>query len=323
MAEIREEAVEIRDKVILRGTLTLPEGASEENNVPAFIIMGGMAEGDRNGNFPEQKAMPNMYRDLAHHLTELGFATLRCDRRGTWKSSGEQMKSGVVEGVEDLVAQVKYLEQNHSIDYHRIYACGHSEGALLCTLLPLKHQVKGLILLSGAGMTLEEQMNYQREQMMAEREKQKSVKKFIDKLWASEQALIKKQEKLKELVLASKKDVISFQLNKYPAKWYREHFSYKTESLLNAIGDAGCPVLALTGDKDVQSSTKPIELLKERGYPNVTCGVVPDMDHLLKECTAEKSMLRLNQNYAESMEKPLHPVLLAIIDSWIEENHLV
>ncbi|WP_421864222.1 alpha/beta hydrolase [Parvibaculum sp.] len=131
----------------LFGTLTMPDGKAP---VDAALILAGSGPTDRDGNFPSGRN--NSLKLLAHALGERGIASLRIDKRGVGDSIGaapEEEKLRAETYVEDAVRWLDLLEKEPRI--RRIVALGHSEGALLATLAPERHEVAGLVLLTASG----------------------------------------------------------------------------------------------------------------------------------------------------------------------------
>lgn len=58
--------------------------------------------------------------------------------------------------IEDATAVIRYAKSFPFVDDERIIVCGHSEGAMIATLLSSQEKVVGLILLGGAAMSLKD-----------------------------------------------------------------------------------------------------------------------------------------------------------------------
>jgi uncharacterized protein len=153
-----EEEVTIKGKYPLAATLGIPVG---EGFFPAVVIVAGSGTGDRDGNIKKAKFMPNMYRDLAHLLGEQGFVTLRADKRGTGKSGGDFITTGMHDLVDDILSLAAYLEEHPKVE--RVILLGHSEGCTLITAANAKHPVDGLIFLSGGAESLNDALKRQRD----------------------------------------------------------------------------------------------------------------------------------------------------------------
>ncbi|MGS2777664.1 hypothetical protein ACVBAX_09815 [Robertmurraya sp. GLU-23] len=83
---MRETEVVIQSKVKLSGSLTLPDRVQQKS--PSILIIPGTGKLNRDGKV-NKKLDLNLYKQLAQFFTELGFITLRYDKRGVGKSEGD------------------------------------------------------------------------------------------------------------------------------------------------------------------------------------------------------------------------------------------
>jgi pimeloyl-ACP methyl ester carboxylesterase len=139
MLELELE-IEAADAVI-SGTLCLP---SDRGPFPSVLMLPGSGPLDRNENIDGQCL--NIFNAIAHHLVEIGFASLRYDKRGCAKSTGEYFQAGYFDFVEDAVACFDRMKRHPLCASDQIYALGHSEGTLTAMHLSLqRHEVAGII----------------------------------------------------------------------------------------------------------------------------------------------------------------------------------
>ena len=73
---------------------------------------------------------------LADYLTRKGIAVLRCDDRGTGKSTGDHAKANSVDFAGDVRAQIAFLKERK--DIKDIGLIGHSEGGLIAPMVAAK-----------------------------------------------------------------------------------------------------------------------------------------------------------------------------------------
>lgn len=137
------------------------------------------------------------------------------------------------------------------------------------------------------------------------------------RLALSEAKLKKQQDELYNLMLNSTGDTVKFKMQKMPAKWFREHFQVSIEEVLNHLRNAECKILAVTGDKDVQARYTDLERIEALGNKNITCRVIKNMDHMMKEFSGEKTVLDLMKQYKKEIGAPMHPELKASIENWL------
>ncbi|WP_338753157.1 alpha/beta hydrolase [Bacillus sp. FJAT-52991] len=304
--------VMVQGKYVLSATLTIPENEHEQH--PAVVIVSGTGTADRDGNM--KNFQMNIYKELAEFFSSLGFVTIRYDKRGVAKSKGDADKTGMFDLVDDVMSQVDFLRSLSYVDPNRIVLLGHSEGCILTTIAHSKSPVAGLILLAGAGTSLKTAMEYQNRGVAEEVKKMKGVKGFLLRKLVSEKKVMEKQQKFFDKILSSKEDVIKLQFKKFPAKWLREHLHYTDGAILNHLKETTCPVLAITGEKDVQTKAADLQTVAALGKDNIHCHVVKDMDHVLREYTGEKSVLNVKKQYKNQIGKPTHPQLEEEIKKW-------
>lgn len=154
--KFREENIVVKGKFDLGATITIPENKSEK--MPAVVIVCGTGTGDRDGNIKKKKLNMNLYKDLAHFFTKLGFVTIRYDKRGVGESKGSHIETGFNDLVDDIISNIKYLENLEYVD--KIILCGHSEGSMLVSVTNKRHPVDGVIQIAGAGMCIRKALEF-------------------------------------------------------------------------------------------------------------------------------------------------------------------
>lgn len=310
------EEVFIEGQVKLGVTVTKPTSTEKES--PAVVIIGGTGSLNRDGN--GLGFTMNLYRDMAESLSTLGFVTARYDKRGVGKSEGDRYKSGVTELVEDVKSVVSFLKKQSYVDPDRILLVGHSEGCILATLVAEEISVAGMILLSGAGVSLKTSMEEQARFLLDEVQETRGIKGKLLRLTINEKSVVQKQQNLFKRVTGTKEDAIRIQLMKFPAKWLREHLSYTDADLQARLDQAAVPILAVTGDKDVQTDYRNLRALETLGENHITVRTIPDMDHMLKQFSGKMSVLDVKKQYRQEIAQPLHPELTETIRDWTSQS---
>lgn len=311
-----EEQVTINGDVVLKGTMAIPN--IEVNKLPAILIINGSGSADRDGNMKKPLMNANIYKSLAHFVTSLGFITLRYDKRAVGESGGDPLTSGMMDLVNDINSNIKFLQSHHRVVKDKIILIGHSEGCILATIASSMNEIGGLVLLAGAGTNIWEPMKYQNAQILEEIKTMKGLKGFLLRLALKENKLKKQQQDLFDTMINSKGDTVRYKGKKMPAKWFREHFKYSSEEVLTLLSNSKCPVIAITGDKDVQANSEDLKRLEKLDKDNIKCVVIENMDHMLKEFTGEKTVLNLMKQYKEEILKPMHPELSKVLEQWLE-----
>lgn len=312
----KEEQVEIKGKVLLKGTLSIPE--TTEEKAPAVLIIAGSGPGNRDGNIPKAKLNLNMYKMFADQFTDVGFISLRYDKRGVGESEGDLDRAGMWDLVDDAESALQFLKSHENVDHNRIVVLGHSEGCMLATALNEREKVSGLILLAGAAETIEEATKRQRELAYKEINSKKGFQGWlIKKLKVTEKAE-KNTKKMFDKIVASDKDTIRVQIiAKMPAKWFREHFKY---DLFGAMEKITCPVLAITGSKDIQATPEKVYDVPKLVKGPTEVHVIDGMSHVLREQKGDISITKIKKAYQDQSRLPLHPELIEKIITWLKNE---
>ncbi|VEF46227.1 putative hydrolase [Bacillus freudenreichii] len=313
--EMEQQKVVIKGDVVLKGTLTLPK--TVEGLLPAIMLLPGSGNIDRNGNAVKGKFKFNIYRELAEYITTLGFATLRYDKRGVGESEGDSLRAGLWDAVSDAEAAVEWLASHPQVDPDRILVMGHSEGCIVGTALNERRPVNGLILLSGGGGGLRENLDIQRDQLNRDMRQAKGMKGFLYRSLKAPEKNEKQAKKMFNKMTSTNKDVIKVAgFVKLPAKYFREHFAY---DIVGGLKKITCPVLAINGLKDFQAGPDFLKRIPEHSQGKSTCVLVENMDHGLKEQLNPISALNFKKEYLASISKPIHQELIGHLSSWLNE----
>lgn len=313
-----EKKVVVNSKFDLAATLSIP--AKRDEKMPAVILISGTGKADRDGNMP--KFPMRIYKDLSDYFANQGFVTIRYDKRGVGKSNGEHLKTGFNDLVDDVLANINFLEGLEYVDADRIILCGHSEGTMIATIASTKHKVGGIVLIAGAGISMRTALEYQNWLVLQESKILPGLKGWIYRKAINEKNYLKNVNKIFDLCNRTDKDIVRFMFQKIPAKWFREHNRLKDEAIIQILSNSDCPVLAITGDKDVQANSDDIKRISAMKFSNVTCRIVSDMDHILRKYKGEKSVLNIKKQYTKEFSQPIHETLLNEIGEWTVRSGL-
>ncbi len=138
----------------LPGTLTLPKG---EGPFPAVVLVHGSGPQDRDETIGPNKP----FRDLAWGLASQGVAVLRYEKRTREHAARMAALKATLtfneETVEDAVAAVAVLRARKQIDPKRLFAIGHSLGAMAAPRIGERDpEIAGLVLLAANARPLED-----------------------------------------------------------------------------------------------------------------------------------------------------------------------
>ncbi|KFM98944.1 alpha/beta hydrolase [Bacillus clarus] len=303
--------VMVESEFTMQGTLTIPTYYSE--TYPAIILIGDRGKFDRDGNKGSLKV--NLYRELANYFTSLGFAVLRYDKRGTYKSKGNYCKASVTDFIDDATLWVRFLKEHPQINPKQVIIVGHGEGALLAPAICTKESVAGLVLLAGAAEPSNILLEKQREKGIHELEKMDGFTGWLIKTLKISQYIRTQNEIMKEKV----KNPIKFALNIKGVKSPREQLQYNVVTYLEQVS---CPVLAITGDKDVQVPPEHAKLIASYVNGEAEWHIIPNMNHILRKYEHKHTMIRLRQEYKSLMDKSIEEELLHVMKEWLKRHYL-
>ncbi|WP_246939357.1 alpha/beta hydrolase [Bacillus pinisoli] len=311
---MKEMQVTIPSMYKLKGTLALPEQVNEK--LPAILLMAGSGKLDRNGKASEKLDL-KVYGQLAHTLTDLGFITLRYDKRGVGESDGDFNCTGMWDLVEDAIASIHFLKQRPEVDPNKVIILGHSEGAMLGTTVAVREQVSGLILLSGAVERLEEAMARQRSIAADDIMSKKGFLGWLLRAFKTHKKIEPQAQKFLAKVMATEEDIIKVQFQKVNAKWIREHFEY---DVIKDLEKVNVPVLAITGARDIQANPNVLRNLAKYVKGDSEYHIIDNMGHSLKYQSETSTMFSIKKDLVKEASLPIHPELEPIIKSWLDKH---
>ena len=284
------------DGVRLVGELVVPEVAG---STPAALVLNGSGPLDRNSNMPEQ--VLDIANTIASALAEHGVASFRFDKRGVGESGGDYLTTGFERETDDAAAALAVLRGDPRIDPERVSVIGHSAGANIGVRLATRSDwIAGLVLLSGSISSGEEVMRWQSERIAA------SMRWFTR--WRAGRFL-REQERVRRLLRDSEGDVLSIDGNELPAQWFREFMGYEPARDLPAIR---CPVLAVTGRKDLQVDADDVERMRELVTAPFEGETPAELTHLLRTQHGRHGL----DTYATQLRAPMDADLVERIASW-------
>jgi pimeloyl-ACP methyl ester carboxylesterase len=303
---MHEREIRLRSGSIeLSGTLALPGSGGP---FPAVLFLTGSGQVDRNEN---HKRLPiNAFREIAHHLTRNGVASLRYDKRGVGQSGGDFWSTGFHDGADDALAVLRYLRNEKEIAPQHVFLLGHSEGAFVATKLAGGGaDVAGIILLSGGAQSGEAVLKWQAREVA---KTLKGLNGWLIKLLRID--VLKAQQKQIDKIKQSDKDWFRIQLvAKINAKWFREFMAYDPTPDLARIN---VPVLAIAGTKDIQVDPGDLERMAHLVKAPFEGRLIQDMTHLLRIQKGEASV----SNYKEEVKRPIAPEVLDAVSGWLEQR---
>ena len=136
------------------------------------------------------------------------------------------------------------------------------------------------------------------------------------RLLVREKKVRAQNEKFYSKIMDSKESVMRFKGSKINAKWIREHKKFTVDTVLS---QADCPVLAITGSKDVQVYPEDAQRMGDIIKSPFEYHIIPDMNHLLRKQSEPASIMAIKKIYKKAVQMPLEPQLIEIINNWMRK----
>ena len=270
------------------GSLLIPENDSKDIVV---LFICGSGPTDRNGNNPQM--VNNSIRFLAEDLNNAGIPSVRYDKRGIAASAaagGKEEDLRFSHYADDARAWIELLAK----DYKRVVVIGHSEGAQIGVLAAIGNpKCVAVITIAGAGRKIDEIL---KEQLAAQ----------SSALLTMAEPFI---ESLKNGVAVDNVPPILMSLFRPSVQPY--FISWLANDPTTEIAKINIPVLIIQGETDIQTSPKDAILLHQ-SQPKATMVTVPNMNHVLKECTTTDRVLQM-QTYIDPNLKNIPAISQEVI----------
>ncbi|TDR90469.1 alpha/beta hydrolase [Enterovirga rhinocerotis] len=277
----------------LHGVLTLPDVEARGSGV---LILAGSGPVDRDGNLPG--LMNNSLKFLAHALAERGIVSLRVDKRGVGSSAAaggreEDLRFGTF--VDDAAAWSAVLKREGRVE--RLVLLGHSEGALVATLVAQRIRPAGLVLLAGAGEPASAVIERQLKAAGAPERLQERSREIVRSLMRGE-AVTDVPAELAPLYRSSVQNYLMSWLPLDPAR---------------ELARTDCPILIVQGTSDLQVSVEDARRL-HAARPSSRLEIVETMNHVLKDAPSERAT---NLATYRDPDRPLSSPLVPAIERFV------
>ncbi len=330
-----ETAVEVvfendRAGVKLAGTLTLPASARP---CPAVLLVTGSGPQDRDETVLSHKP----FLAIAEHLARRGFAVLRYDDRGVGGSTGDFLSATTEDFAGDAAAGLAFLRGRPEVDPKRVGILGHSEGALIASMVAAgSKDVAFVVMLGGSGIPGDALLHLQGERLLrasglpesavaANRELQRVMfgvmrsepdpaaggVRLRRELVAAASAMSEADQRATGVTPAAAE--MHARMAEKGYRWMRFFVGYDPATSLRRVS---CPVLALGGGMDLQVPAAENlaaieEALRAGGNTRVTAASLPNHNHLFQECETG-----LPAEYA-TIGHPISQRALDLIADWL------
>jgi pimeloyl-ACP methyl ester carboxylesterase len=258
---------------------TSPGKASGKANLPAVVFATGSGPEDRDEDSQGRGGLKlSLFKVMAIALAEKGVASLRCDDRGTAKSTGVFEDATLQSFVHDAVSTLRALSKRPDVDPARLGFIGHAEGAVVGPLVASGDiKIRALMLMSTPGRPLPEIGLEQEEVFLKDSGLSPDQ---IQKQLGIEHAVmeaIRGGKPLPDEVHAPQKDLIEKQ-----RAWLKSHYDDDVAAALGRVPKM--PIFVAQGERDVQIPKGEAALVKKAlaagKNADATVKTYPELNHL-------------------------------------------
>lgn len=309
---IKENRITIKGGVSIGATVSYPDGSKKH---PAIVLIMGTGKTDRDGN--EKGFKTDLYRNFAKMFAEFGFVTVRYDKRGTYQTEGNYNTAGLSDLIDDAISVIRYTKSLPHVDETKVIVCGHSEGAMIATLLSTKEDTAGLLLFGGAATCMKDALLYQNYIAAEEFAKKKGLLGMLLRSQASQKKTDAKINAMFQKCISTKKDRVFFGGAMLNAKWVKEHASHCSEDYVALLRQYCKPILAVTGTGDISTDYRRLSAL--HNIPDAECFTPQNVNHILREIDDDNSVMTIKKQYGRLAAQPVHSATEQRIKDWLNQ----
>lgn len=305
--DLQSEEVAINSStegITLSGTFSKPQ---EKGKFPAVILIWG------NGPHTRDQIISGtpVFKYLSDFFVSLGYAVLRIDKRGFGKSTGSSLNSEsedettTLDLSDDIQSCYRYMLTRYDIDTGNIGLFGHSEGALIASIVASREPgIKWLVLLAPPSAKCEDIFLYQRRLNMDWLGIDKEVKDKVTEVYKKMIEFLKTDADNDSLYFAigweflfvqgvPKEEITHEFIDKvisgFRTKWNELFLNIDPKDYLSKLK---IPILAIFGAMDDQVSIKQnivplIESFREAGNKNFKIEILSNNDHYFLQHNGE------------------------------------
>lgn len=276
---------EITINPLINGTLFTPKKVTKKTKL--VILIAGSGPTDRNGN--QQGLENNSLLLLAEALIKKNTAVFSYDKRLFALMKTKKFDESALrfnDFINDATDVISYFKSQNT--FRKVIVAGHSEGSLI-GMVAAKNGADAFISLEGAGrpinLVLSEQLAKQAPAHIED------ANKYLELLRQG------KTFENKNIFLAS---LFRESVQPYLISWI--HYNPQDE-----IKKLTIPILLINGTKDIQTSEKEAQLLKE-AHPKAKIKIIENMNHIFKEINDDAENLK-------SYNNPNLPIMKSLVDA--------
>lgn len=306
---INEEKVMIPSDINIGTTIAYQD---KEQKRPLVLLIMGTGSLDRDGNGLGFKS--NLYKELSDMFVDMGYVCVRYDKRGTHQSTGDAKTSGLSDLVNDAASVIHYAKRLDYVDEDKVVVCGHSEGSMIATLLTKTEDLQGIILLSGACMSLKDAMLYQNYLVIEQVKDMKGILGWFLRKSLKKSDIEKQVSDIYERAEKSNKARYFYKGTFLSTKYMKEHNALTKEDYIELLKAYKGKILAITGKADVQADYRVLEDISS--LDGVTIYTPKQVNHVLRDIDGKSNIMNIKKEYKLSFKKSISPKIKDSIKDW-------
>lgn len=303
----REEVSFANGDALLKGTLVLPEGYTE--NTPVLLMVSGSGLQNRDEELLGHKP----FAVIADALGREGIATLRYDDRGFGESSGDATNCTTEDFKKDASAGIEFLKKR----FDKVGVLGHSEGGTIALMLGAENKADFVVSLAAMTVSGAETLIDQNRILLTSENVPDSIVQEYCGLLADTFKAIKNKESMPDAERYNLPQPLIDNYKKVVDQLELPYLNYfVTLDIRDQLEKVKIPVLALNGTKDIQVNYQTnLEALRTL-LPNNPKNQIKSIDgvnHLFQRCQTG-----LPNEYG-IIEETISPEVLKIMTEWIKK----
>lgn len=307
---INEERITITNDIKIGATISYQDKTSKR---PLVLIIMGTGTTDRDGN--TKGFHSNLYKDLSDVFVKMGCVCVRYDKRGTHESTGNYKTASLTNFVNDAANVIHYAKKLNYVDENKIIVCGHSEGAMIATLLTRIENLYGIILLGGACTGMKEAMLYQNYLILEQAQNMKGILGWYLRKVLKKEKITKQVNDLFNKAMKSNKKRYFYNGAFFDTEYMREHYSLTSKSYIELLKKYKGRILAITGKSDVQADYRSLENI--RNLNDTTIYTPENINHILREIDGDNNILTVKKQYKRLLKNNIYSGIKKEINDWL------
>lgn len=318
-----------KDNISLYATITIPKGYNMKG---CAVLVSGSGKQDKEESITGHKP----FWVIADYLTRNGYAVIRFDDRGSYRSTGNFETSTIYDFANDVNAALDIAKERTGLDDSKMGLIGHSEGSMVSQIVIKNRPLGFFVSLAGPAVPIRDLMLQQNKDLcgifgIETKEFDKTVGPFLSKVFkiagdltmdSAEAApkIIKLYSTVESKFSEAAKTRFALGTKENVGGWLtkpiRTFLSYDPSTNLSFIK---IPVLALNGTLDKQVNYKANLAIFKKYLANNSKNEVKELEnknHLFQTTTTGDI-----SEYGK-LEETISPDVLKIMIDWLNRIFL-